>query len=147
MTDSLTDRPNDTAPILRRVAARIIDGVILAVLFSVLSSIFGSGFGSGWLVLGAAATLAYFALFDTYHGTTPGKRVLWLRVEGADGANLPLQQAVAREAFTVVGAVPYIGPVLALAVWIWILVSIRQGPQGQGVHDRWAGGSRVLQSS
>lgn len=145
MTDPLTPRPADTASLPRRFAARVIDGVLVAVILFGLGSIFG--FGYGWLVLGAVVTLAYFALFDALAGTTPGKRLLKLRVESLGGGRPALSRAVAREAFMVAGAVPYVGPLLALALWIWILISIRSSPLGQGVHDRWAGGTRVLLSA
>lgn len=145
MTDSPTHGPADAAPLLSRVAARVIDGVLIAIVLYGLGSIFG--FGYGWLVLGAVATLAYFALFDALAGTTPGKRLLKLRIESPGGGRPAFPQAVAREAFTAVGAMPYVGPVLAIAAWIFILVTIRSSPSGQGVHDRWAGGTRVRRAS
>ena len=42
------------------------------------------------------------------------------------------------------GAVPFAGPILALAAWIWIVLAIRSSPLGQGPHDHLAGGTRVV---
>jgi uncharacterized RDD family membrane protein YckC len=54
-----------------------------------------------------------------------------------------VRQAFAREAFTVAGEVPFAGPLLALAAWGWIIVTIRSNPLRQGKHDLLAG-TRVI---
>jgi len=46
----------------------------------------------------------------------------------------------------VLGAIPFAGPVLALAAWIWIIITIRASPSGQGKHDTLAGGTRVVRA-
>lgn len=56
------------------------------------------------------------------------------------------REAVPLEAFTVPGAVPFAGPILALAAWIWIALAIRSRPLGQGPHDHLAGGTRVVRA-
>lgn len=48
-------------------------------------------------------------------GATPGKLALGLRVIGPDGGRPTPRQALIREAFTVLGAIPFAGPLLALA--------------------------------
>jgi hypothetical protein len=63
---------------------------------------------------------------------------------GAGGARPTFGQAAGREAFTLLGAIPYIGPVLALAAWIVIAVTINASPTGQGTHDRIGGGTQVV---
>ena len=50
----------------------------------------------------------------------------------------------AREAFTVLGAISFAGPLLALAAWAWIIATIRSTPLRQGKHDMLAGGTRVI---
>ena len=108
--------PATPGGVLPRIVARVIDAIILAV-----------------------AVFAYFVALDVTWGTTPGKRLLGLRVTGPAGARPTAGQAAAREAFTLLGAIPFIGPVLALAAWIAIVVTVAQSPQRQGAHDNLAG--------
>jgi uncharacterized RDD family membrane protein YckC len=96
------------------------------------------------LFLGASVVLAYFVAFDVLDGATPGKRALGLRVIGPGGGHPSVTQAVIRESFTVLGAIPFVGPFLALGAWIWIAVTIRSSPLRQGKHDLLAGGTRVI---
>lgn len=125
-----------------RLAARGIDVLILAALDAGLGRLMGFGFD--WLFLGSALVLAYFTLFDAIAGATPGKMALGLRVLGPDGGKPSLGQALKREAFTVVGSIPFIGPLLAIGAWAWIIVTIRQSPIRQGKHDLLAEGTRVV---
>jgi uncharacterized RDD family membrane protein YckC len=104
------------------------------------------GFGFDWLGIVALIVLGYFAGLDAFVGATLGKRVMGLRVRGPDGNRPTLRQALVRESFTVLGAVPFAGPVLALAAWVWIVLSIRSHPQGQGKHDLIAGGTIVVRA-
>jgi uncharacterized RDD family membrane protein YckC len=137
-----TPRPAELPP---RLAARAIDiGVLVAVDVSLGKMM---GFGFDWLLIGASIVLAYFVLSDTVAGATPGKAVLGLRVIDAEGGGRPsLRQALIREAFMVVGAVPFAGPLLALAAWVWIGVTIRSNPLRRGKHDLLAG-TRVIATS
>jgi uncharacterized RDD family membrane protein YckC len=127
-----------------RLEARLLDVLVLLAIDGVLGQVIGYGFN--WLFIAAAIVLAYFTLCDALAGATVGKLVLGLRVIGPDGGNPSLQQSLAREAFTIVGAVPFVGPVLAVVAWIWIGVSIRQSPLRQGKHDLIAGGTRVVRA-
>jgi uncharacterized RDD family membrane protein YckC len=127
-----------------RLEARLLDVLVLLAIDGVLGQV--TGYGFNWLFIAAAIVLAYFTLFDAMAGATPGKLVLGLRVIGPEGGKPSLQQSLAREAFTIVGAVPFAGPFLALAAWIWIGVSIRHSPLGQGKHDLIAGGTRVVRT-
>jgi hypothetical protein len=43
-----------------------------------------------------------------------------------------------------IGAVPFVGPLLALGVWTWIVRRMQRSPLGQGPHDMLAGGTRVV---
>jgi uncharacterized RDD family membrane protein YckC len=125
-----------------RVAARAIDVLVVTAVDVGLG--LRMGFGVGWLIVGAAIVLAYFALCDRFAGATLGKLALGLRVVGPGGGRPSLRQAVIRESCMVVGAVPFAGPLLALTAWIWIALSIRSNPLGQGKHDVLAGGTRVV---
>lgn len=125
-----------------RLAARAVDVVVATALNVGLG--FVMGFGFDWLIVGASTVLAYFALSDTFLGATLGKLALGLRVVGRNGSRPTLKQALIREAVTIVGAIPVVGPLLALASWIWIAKTIRSNPMRQGKHDMLAGGTRVI---
>jgi uncharacterized RDD family membrane protein YckC len=66
-----------------------------------------------------------------------------LQVTSADGSKPTVKQALMRECFALLGAIPFAGPLLAAGAWVWILVSIRSSPLRQGIHDQWAG-TRVV---
>jgi uncharacterized RDD family membrane protein YckC len=125
-----------------RLAARVIDVLILTAITVALGM--RIGFLYNWLVISATMVILYFALSDALAGATIGKRVMGLQVVGPDGKRPTLQQSLAREAFTIFGAIPFIGPLLALGAWIWIIVTIRSSPLRQGKHDMLAGGTRVV---
>jgi uncharacterized RDD family membrane protein YckC len=125
-----------------RLAARVIDILVLVALEVGLGQLMGFGFD--WLLLGAALVLAYFCLLDILVGATLGKLALGLRITGPDGGRPSARQALIREAFTVVGSIPFIGPLLALAAWTVIALTIRSNPLRQGKHDLLAGGTRVI---
>lgn len=134
--------PGTPAGVLSRIVARAIDAVILAVAGGALG--IAMDFNVVWLTIQAVAVFAYFVALDATWGTTPGKRLLGLRVTGPDGARPTPGQAAAREAFTLLGAIPFIGPLLALAAWTAIVVTVAQSPQRQGAHDNLAGGTFVV---
>lgn len=142
--DAAPTRARAPGALWTRLAARVVDAVLLTAIGVSLGLLMD--FSVAWLVVQAGLIYAYFVLFDTTVGTTPGKRLFRLRVLGPDGGRPTLGQAAAREAFTLVGAVPYAGPVFALGAWIAIAVTIRASEVGEGLHDRLAGGTRVTQS-
>jgi uncharacterized RDD family membrane protein YckC len=125
-----------------RLTARIIDIVVLVAVELGLGQLMGYGFD--WLLLGASLVYAYFVGCDVGLGATLGKFALGLRVIGPSSARPTLRQALIREAFTLLGAIPLVGPLLALGAWIWIAVSIRASALRQGKHDMLAGGTRVV---
>lgn len=125
----------------RRALARFLDALLCAAIDLGLGQVLG--YGLTWLAIGAAVVLVYFAGSLALTGTSVGKRLLGLRVVGPDGARPSLTAALRREGFTVLGAIPLAGPFLALAAWIWIVVTIRRDPEGRGGHDRLAG-TRLL---
>ena len=134
-----TGTPGELGP---RLGARLIDTIILAIIGLLLGFILD--FGTVWLTIQAILVFAYFVLLDVYQGTTFGKRLLGLKVTGPDGDEPTIQQAAIREAFTLVGAIPFIGPLLSLIAWIAIGVTINSSPTKQGKHDELAGGTRVV---
>jgi uncharacterized RDD family membrane protein YckC len=140
-----TQRPHAASTpggVVPRIVARVIDAVILVVVGGAVG--LAMDFNVLWLVLQAVMVFAYFVVLDVAWGTTPGKRLLGLRVTGPGGASPTAGQAAAREAFTLLGAIPFAGPLLALIAWIVIVVTVAKSPQGQGAHDTLAGGTRVV---
>ena len=133
------------AELTPRLAARAIDVFVLVCVDVGIGRLMGFGFD--WLALGTAIVLVYFAGLDALFGATLGKAALGLRVVGPEGGPPTLRQAVLREAFTVVGSVPFFGGLLFLGAWIWIGRSIQQSDVRQGDHDRLAGGTRVVRGT
>ena len=132
-----------TTSLLRRGAARLADGAITAAVALALGAVIG--FGAVWFAITMPAVYAYFVLSDTT-GASPGKRLVGLQVVGPDHGTLRLGAAARREAFVLLGAVPVAGALLALAAWSTIAASVWRSPLGEGVHDRLAGGTRVVTS-
>lgn len=130
------------ASIWRRLVARIIDGVVLAAVAVVVGR--PLEFGVGWLIGTAVGVYAYFVACDAIWGTTLGKRLVALRLVDHRGTRPTVGTAAAREAFTLLGAIPFAGPVLSLIAGVAIGVRASRDPDGRGFHDRLAGGTRVL---
>jgi uncharacterized RDD family membrane protein YckC len=130
--------------LLPRLGARIIDSLIIGIVSAPLGA--ALDFGFAWLALQAVLVFAYFVLLDTYVGTTAGKRLLGLWVTGPTGGKPEIAQAAVRETFTLLGAIPYVGGLLALIAWIVIAVTINSSPTRQGKHDELAGGTQVVKA-
>lgn len=125
-----------------RLAARVIDVILVTAVAVGVGLVIGFGFD--WLLIDSALILGYFVVLDVVAGATLGKRLLGLRVMGAGGGRPTWREAVIREAFVLLGSIPFIGPILALGSWIWISVTIHRSPTHQGKHDGLAGGTRVV---
>ena len=128
--------------LLPRAVARVIDAIILGVVGVALG--LALDFDFAWLALQAALVFAYFVVLVVTRGTTIGKGLLGLRVTGPHGGAPTVREAAIREAFTLLGAIPYVGGLLAFIAWIVIAVTIHSSPTGQGKHDALAGGTRVV---
>jgi uncharacterized RDD family membrane protein YckC len=132
--------------LIPRFLARLIDyvivviiGVVLALLLDALTNIWVTSLFAGVL------TFIYFVAFETTQGTTPGKKVLGMRVLGPTAAPKPTAaQSAVRNAFTVLWAVPYFGGLLAVIAIIVIAATINGSPTKQGKHDVMAGGTQVV---
>lgn len=124
-----------------RTIARLLDTGLVAVV--AVAAGLPSGFGLPWLVATMVAVYAYFVLPLVAFGTTPGKRALGLVVVGRRGQRPTLREAAVRESFVLLGAIPFAGPLLAVAAWIAISRSIRADAAGRGLHDRLAAGTMV----
>lgn len=95
-------------------------------------------------IVGTLVTIGYFVLLESRLGTTLGKRLLGLRVLGPDDGHPGVEASVRRNAWTVLDVVPVVGSLLRAAAAVWIMVSINADPDDRGVHDRFAGGVRVV---
>ena len=149
-----------------RIGARIIDSIILGIIGAILlsplvfSTIFAdaqsggmvSALGAGgWSVAGFVYSLlalviglAYYALFDSRMGGTPGKKILGMSVRGPGGGNPTVEESVRRNAWLALNVIPVIGGLLQLGAAIYILVTVSQSDANVGWHDTFAGGTRVV---
>jgi uncharacterized RDD family membrane protein YckC len=129
-----------------RFFARLIDGIAVNIVVFVLSLFLFrdywflvTGLFSGFLMFG------YFVLLEVTQGATLGKRLLGMSVLGPGGRPRPdFSQSAIRNSFTLLAVVPYLGPLLALAAYVVIGVTINDSPCRQGKHDELAGGTQVI---
>lgn len=161
------------ADLMPRFVARLIDFVLLAVFngflvsFVVVGLMLGSDAGSltGWgipngteyaasaisTVATAVITLAYFTLMESSRGQTIGKMLLKLETRGPGGGRPTFEQALKRNAFTVINVltiIPFFGfiaGIASLAAVITIAVTINSDTvTHHGWHDNFAGGTTVV---
>lgn len=154
-----------------RFLARLIDYVVLFIVVTIVVSVvvvrtvmngqvapMGLG-GVSFIasvvsaLLSAAIYLGYFALMESGTGQTLGKMALGLRVQGPDGGNPTLEQAVRRNIFTAFGVVAIVPVIGGLVGWlaqvvamIMCGVTIGSSPVREGWHDRFAGATSVVKS-
>ena len=145
---------------MTRVLARVIDGILLAIVNAVvvttlvIGTVFGGGggfFGGFSLpgivgsVISAAIYVGYFALLESNRGQTVGKMLMKVQVQGPDGQNPSMEQAIKRNAWLALSIIPLVGWLLQLAAAIYIIVTINNNTQTrQGWHDQFADGTRVI---
>lgn len=135
-----------------RLGARIIDGLIIGIPYWIILIGVGVGVvdspGESFLfgILGSAVYLGYFVHLESSRGQTLGKQLLRLRTVGPQGGHPTPREAFIRNAWVLVGIVPFLGGLASLAIAIWIAVTIGNDPAGRGVHDTWAGGTTVLRA-
>lgn len=131
-----------------RFGARFIDGFGVGIVAYLISLAFEGNsryFVAG--VFGGLLTYAYFVLFESQMGRTPGKMLLGLSVHGPGGAPKPtVQQSATRNAFLLLNLIPCLGGILSFAAWIYIAVTIENSPTKQGKHDELAGGTQVVKT-
>lgn len=131
-----------------RFGARFIDGFAVGIVAYLISLAFEGNsryFVAG--VFGGLLTFAYFVLFESQMGRTPGKMLLGLKVHGPGGAPKPtVQQSATRNAFLLLNLLPCVGGILSFAAWVYIAVTIENSPTKQGKHDEMAGGTQVVKA-
>jgi uncharacterized RDD family membrane protein YckC len=144
-----------TAPLGRRVIARVVDVTLAGIIGGVLAVVWidwavdssDSDWGVlGLLVVSAAIVVAiavlYEVVFVAWGGRTPGKRLTRIRVVRADTGDRvgPIRAAVRLIPLTTI-VIPVLGYLTAAVAYGWMVFD----EQGRGWHDRLAG-TRVVQS-
>lgn len=131
-----------------RFGARMIDGFGVGIVAYLISMAFdGNTRYYVAAIFGGLLTFAYFVLFESQMGRTPGKMLLGLSVRGPGGAPKPtLQQSATRNLFLLLNLIPCLGGILSFAAWIYLAVTIENSPTKQGKHDEMAGGTQVVKT-
>lgn len=131
-----------------RFIARLIDSLVVVVFAVVVAALIGAVHSLyAIIVVFGLAAFVYFVAFETTRGWTPGKKLMGLRVCGPAAAPKPtVRQSAVRNAFTLLVIVPFVGGLLGLTAYILIASTIGANPNLQGMHDRWAGGTRVIRN-
>jgi uncharacterized RDD family membrane protein YckC len=130
-----------TAGLGSRFAARLLDGLIIGLPLTILFAIIGMGTGGlgleNWLG-GAIFTLlwlGYYAYFESTTGATLGKKLVNIRVVAANGTSPSMEAAVKRNAWMLLGLLPFVGWLLQLIAVIVIAVTISSNEYNRGKHD------------
>ncbi len=158
-------RPGElTNRFLARLIDHVIIGVAIGIAYAVLSAVFlgfSNSFGELFIfwsleaIVAGAVGLGYFAFLESSRGQTVGKMVMKLRTYGPDGVSNPtMQEAVKRNIYAglyILGIIPFIGWFLlfwaapaAGAIYAAVTLNSDQ-PRHQGWHDKFAGGTQVMQ--
>ncbi|MBB3036621.1 RDD family protein [Hoyosella altamirensis] len=133
-----------------RFAARVIDCVFSLALGAATYLVLSLAGVPDVVAATPAALFAflYFVIFEVTTGSTPGKRLFGLLVEGTGSEFRPtLIEATIRNAFMLLGLIPVIGIVLWLSAAIVIAVTVSANAHKQGLHDQLANGTQVLRAS
>ncbi|MFC4373763.1 RDD family protein [Nocardia halotolerans] len=132
----------------RRAVARFIDwiiaGAIGLVVFWLLERVTDL---PSWIAIlpGAGFGFLYFVAFEVLTGSTPGKKLLGLHVNGTDGTDKPdLLASAKRNAYMLLNLIPWVGGVLWFVAAIGIAFTVSSSPSKQGWHDKFAGGTQVV---
>ncbi|AVH23506.1 RDD family protein [Nocardia cyriacigeorgica] len=127
----------------KRTAARFIDWILAAIIgaifFWLLNMIWDT---PDWVSIlpGAGFGFLYFLAFEVSTGSTPGKKILGLHVNGSGGAPKPsVKDSAVRNAYMLLNLIPWVGPILWFIAAIAIAVTISSSPTKQGWHDKLAG--------
>ena len=138
-----------------RILARVIDSVLVAVLAIGLLIVFiaaAAGGGAGgelvvaWALLAAVGGAAYEVCFVALAGGTPGKLALGIRVATLAGQQPPgWGQAAARWVLNMAQLIPFLGQLVALAIWFVSFILLFSDPLHRTLFDR-VGGTVVVKA-
>ncbi|MGW5382327.1 RDD family protein [Nocardia sp. NPDC003963] len=133
----------------KRAAARFIDWIIALIVGGIFFWLLNkSAHTPGWVSIlpGAGFAFLYFLGFEVVTGSTPGKKLLGLRVLGSDGAEKPsIKDSALRNAYMLLNLVPCIGGVLWFFAALAIGVTVGSSSTKQGWHDQIADGTQVVE--
>lgn len=131
-----------------RAVARFIDWIIAGIVGGILFWVLDKASDlPGWVEIlpGAGFGFLYFVFFEVVTGSTPGKKVLGLHVNGAGGADKPsVAESAKRNAYMLFNLIPWIGGILWFFSAIAIAVTVSASSTKQGWHDNFAGGTQVV---
>jgi uncharacterized RDD family membrane protein YckC len=132
--------PTATAGLGVRIGARLLDGLIVGLPASIVLGLIFRLNTTSWIVSGIVSLLwfGYFVLMESNQGATIGKRLLNLRVVGADGQPPSMEQAAKRNVWMLIGLIPLIGGLLGFVAVIAIIVTISSNADNRGIHDQFA---------
>lgn len=131
-----------------RAAARFIDWIIAGIIGGILFWVLDRASDlPGWISIlpGAGFGFLYFVLFEVITGSTPGKKILGLHVNGSGGAEKPsVKESALRNAYMLFNLIPWLGGILWFFSAIAIAVTVSASSTKQGWHDNLAGGTQVV---
>ncbi|GAB4585825.1 RDD family protein [Nocardia sp. IFM 10818] len=131
-----------------RAVARFIDWIIAGIIGAIVFWLLDRAADlPGWISVlpGAGFGFLYFVLFEVATGSTPGKKILGLHVNGAGGAAKPnAKESALRNAYMLLNLIPWIGGILWFFAAIGIAVTVSASSTKQGWHDNIAGGTQVV---
>ncbi|MFI2229962.1 RDD family protein [Nocardia testacea] len=135
----------------KRAAARFIDWIVAAIIGAIFFWLLDkTAHTPGWVSIlpGAGFAFLYFLGFEVSSGSTPGKKLLGLHVNGSGGAAKPsIKESALRNAYMLLNLVPCIGGVLWFFAALGIAVTVGSSSTKQGWHDRFADGTQVVETS
>jgi len=127
----------------KRAAARFIDWILAMIVGAIFFWLLNKAWDTpDWVSIlpGAGFGFLYFLGFEVATGSTPGKKILGLHVNGSGGAPKPsVKDSALRNAYMLLNLIPCIGPILWFIAAIAIAVTISSSPTKQGWTDRLAG--------
>ncbi|WP_280462043.1 RDD family protein [Nocardia carnea] len=134
----------------KRAAARFVDWIVAALVGAILFWLLNkSAHVPGWVSIlpGAGFGFLYFLGFEVTTGSTPGKKLLGLHVNGAGGGPKPsVKESAFRNAYMLLNLIPCIGGVLWFVAALAIAVTVSSSATKQGWHDRFADGTQVVEA-
>ncbi|APE34321.1 transporter [Nocardia mangyaensis] len=132
----------------RRAGARFIDWIIAGFIGMIVFWLLNKSTSlPEWVSIlpGAGFGFLYFLGFEVASGSTPGKKLLGLHVNGAGGAAKPsVKDSAMRNAYMLLNLIPWVGGLLWFIAAISIAATISSSPTKQGWHDRFADGTQVV---
>lgn len=141
-----------------RFGAKIIDILILLVPIFGITWIIADDARAGTLqstdgrvvlanIVTTLLTYAYFVYLESTRGQTVGKMALGYKVIGPDGGLPSMEAAAKRNAYLLLGLVPYLGGLVQFVLLIVIAVTINSDSFKRGWHDNFAGGTAVVRAA